>query len=178
MNYLIPVIFFIISLSSCTGGANKEHLAEVAKLAVMLDSMESKMHTMDTAKAGNITRIVYGNIKFIHEHKKDTMDKETAMFIADYSAIRKSYDRFISSYRDHYNELVRSKAQINFLQSDLKNNLVREEEFRQYLSSESMAVNKLHESIGNLQQWYETTMRTFEERNPKIEEMVKEMGKN
>lgn len=171
-------LFFTGFLAISCGTPNTKFIAEVEKLEETLKRVEQELQVVDTSKIGAYLRISNENLKFIQENFKDTMNKETAILISDYSASRKSLRMFNENYSDIMKELAYSKTQLYSMKTDIENNLMAEDKFTDYYSSESKSVEKLAELIQNLVQWYGSAIKMYEAKSPGVEEIVSQMKEN
>lgn len=177
MNINLPkswVSFFISLLLFSCGAPDSRFISQVESLEKTIFASEQSLQGIDTSKIGNYFRISNENLKFIQENM-DTMDKQTAILVADYSASRKSLRMFLENYSDVSKELGYSKKQLNDLKTDIEKNLVAEDKFTDYYSAESKSVDKLSELVENLVQWYSSALKMYEAKSPAVERLILQM---
>ncbi len=175
LRFYSGILFFSISLFSC-GTRNAQFVSQVEELEETIQKAQQSIVTIDTSKIGNALRISTGNLKFIQENFKDTMDKETAFLMSDYSASRKSLKRLLENYSDVIRELSYSQSQLANLKLDVENNVMEEQKFNDYYSSESKSVEKLDEYAKNIVEWYASALRMYEEKNSAVEKIVGQLN--
>ncbi len=173
---LFPVVVFFSGflLISCSD-SNSKFISEVDKLGSTLLLAEQSIKVVDTGKIRQFLIKSNENLRFIQENYSDTMARETALLISDYSASRKSLRMFLENFSDVGREINYSKNQLFALKTDLENNLMEEGKFTDYFASESKSVEKLDDLSKNLLHWYETAIKMYEEKSPAVEKIIKEM---
>ena len=171
--YSFPAFIAFWAFSCSTPDAG--FIAEVEKLEKTIALSEQSLQALDTSKIGAYFRKSNEHLQFIQENTKDTIDKQTAILLSDYSASRKSLRMFLENYSDALKELQYSKNQLFALKTDVENNLMAEDKFADYYSSESKSVEKLNELIQNTVQWYASAVKMYEVKSPLVEKIVSEM---
>lgn len=170
----VQTFFFVFFLFSC-GTRNAQLISEVEKLEEQLKKAQQSIASIDTSKIGNYLQISTENLKYIQENYKDTLNKENAFLLSDYSSARKSLKRFSEQYSDVIRELSYTQAQLSALKADVENNIVDEQKFSDYFNAESKSVEKLAELTNNLNNWYASALRVYEEKNPSIEKFISQL---
>jgi DNA repair exonuclease SbcCD ATPase subunit len=174
------IIFFTAILAStlilsCASSVNELYIEKVNLLEKKIDSLSLALAQIDTAKVASYYSSSVNSLKFIQETHPDTMSKEIAFFLSDFKANKKSLERLVETCREQSDELVFSKSQLEKLKTDIKNSLLYEEQFTQYLETEKAAIEKSTQTIANLNQWYQTSVKKYEEWNPKVQQLVEKL---
>jgi hypothetical protein len=164
----------VLFLPAC-GTPDAKFLAEVEKLENTLAKAEASLKVVDTSRISNYLHASNENLRIISESFRDTMNKDTAILIADYAASRKSLRMFLENYSDVLKELDYSGSQLQAMRSDIENNLMPEDKFTDYIFTEAKSVERLEELVENLLQWYGSALRMYEEKNPYIEKIIRDM---
>lgn len=166
--------FAFVFLFSCSS-QNTRFLAEVEKLEAEISKCSDSLQLADTSLTGNLLRKSSENLKFIQDNFHDTMPKEIAIILSDYSASRKSLRMFQQSYSDAVQELNFSRNQLAALKTDIQNSLMDENQFADFYSSESKSVEKLNELVKNLVVWHQSAIRMNETKSPPVEKFISEL---
>ena len=85
---------------------------------------------------------------------------------------------FLENYNDVMKELSYSKTQLYSMKTDIDNNLMPEDKFTDYYSSESKSVEKLQELVQNLVQWYDSALKMYEAKSPAVEKIISQLKQN
>jgi len=174
LHFILLAITAVV-LAACSPGYNKEQMAKADSLLGHLDNVTTKLESMDTVIVDKYYRTANEALKFIQDNYTDTMEKEAGFLLSDYQVTRKSLRRLRETYIEEVDMLEYSRKQLSDLKTDIKNNLLTEEHFNEYFNAESEAVSRLIESIENMSSWHQSTIKKFEERNPKVQKIVEEL---
>ena len=157
---------------------NKEYVAKLDALDAQLDSVETMLvpvtTNLETLQAHHKT--AKASLKFIQKNYRDTMPLDLGLFLSDYRSDRKLLGWSVDRYSKCLNEFNYSRLQIKQLRADVENNLVGEVEFKEYSTTEATNIETLADDTYELALKWEKAIERFEERNPKVQELVKELG--
>ena len=177
ISYFICTAIFLgfVLFISCGRKNNSDQLQKIDSLIVVLDELEKKIQTIDTAKIGEIYRVCNADLVFIQKNYKDTMDRELAIFLSDYHALKKSSTRLMESIVDQDYEIGYSKNQLKNLKLDLNNDLYNEDLFAEYFNSEQSAIEKMDETIQNTISWYQNAIQMFDTNSVKVKAIISDL---
>lgn len=173
----LGLIFLIVLCFHSCGEKKESHaILRVDSVVFVLNELETNLLQLDTAKIHRYYTESNLNLVTIQKNYKDTMNRELATFLADYQSTKKSLMRLTEVFHDQLYEINYSKTQLKNLRIDLEKNLVSDLQFQEYFATELQALKTMSETTSNMVSWYENAIKSFEERNPRVEEIVKDVS--
>jgi len=141
------LFLLVILFVSCTANLN-EQLNTVSELEFELLSLESSYNTVDQQKVGDAISEYKHNMSQIKKYYyTDTVEKEFVQLMNAYKGIKKG-GKGLSNQAENINaNLTTMKQQLNYLKSDLENQLIMEDSALLFISNEERNLSLLKESI-------------------------------
>lgn len=176
-NTWLLLCIVLLGCISCKEVNNKQVQALDA-LELQLDSVATMLEPVTTnfEKLDNYHNTAKASLKFIQKNYLDTMPLDLGVFLSDYRSDRKLLGWSVEHYTKCLNELNYSRLQVKQLRADVENNLVGDVEFQEYQATEATNIETLLDDTYELSLKWEKGIKRFEERNPKVQELVKELG--
>lgn len=176
-NIFFNSAFIFIALLFLSCDKKDKYAAEIK----MLDTLQQKVNNasidfkkIDTLMVAAKCDSIVSQLTFIQNNYKDTMTKETAIFLEEYRSIKKSLDAFMKEVKGTLEEIEYSEKQRNSLVRDLQNNLQEEEKAKKYFNDEKFAMEQLIQKMNDMSKFANENIEKYEELYPKVK---KEMNK-
>ncbi len=174
--YLITILIIGLGLNACKN-ANEKEIGEVGALLSIIDDTEKSLLSIDTSKVFAAKRKMEFDLAEINSIR-DTLTKEEAFKIDDFFGSKKRLYGLTSNYSNYIKQIEIAKRQLINLQQDLKNGLIKKEDFSNYYMTEKSAVVSLNieinKSIGGL----DAALEKLELETDEIAELVKNRKQN
>jgi hypothetical protein len=176
MRTIIFIFFSILFWASCNSSSTDQQLKKIDSLNTVLKEVEIKLLSIDTAEIYKYMAFNTKQLKYIQENVKDTVDKETAIFLSDIYAVKRSFGKLIKKREELIEELVYAKMQLYDLKKDVENKIVADSLFSQYFESEKKAILTFSGAVEALSQWNTNQTSRYNNMKPKIEEFVQKIN--
>ena len=162
---------------SCTGESDPR-VAKIDALDAKLAHVDSiyKVVEVNADKIEDYHANAVKSLKFIQKNYMDTMPLDEAIFLSDYRADRKLLGWVRTSAHKCAVELKYSQQQIANLRADLLNNKLSDTLFNKYYDTEQKSIKELVDLANDLGVKWEKAVSRYEERNPKVQELVNDLG--
>lgn len=174
----ISFTFFIgfvatLMFSACTN-ADKyaAELKELDSLSLLLDSAVIEFEAIDTVKIQKSINELTVNLDFIEKNNRDTVSRETAFLLSDYSLLRTPLQKLYKAYVKNAKELKLSQEQVKNLIHDIKVNKVEESKIATYVLDERSAIHRVSQDVEIMTILYKDHLEKFEMNNPKVLEFI------
>ncbi len=168
-NFLI-VLITSITLFSC-GNANQKEIAEVDGLLTLIEETEKSLLSIDTARVFATQRQMEIDFKEYTQFT-DTITREEVFRVDEIVGSKKKFNRTTKNYIAFLDNVNYSKEQLGNLKTDLKNGLIKKEQFLIYFESEKSAFNgltkKIEKSIGD----FEVAIAKYELERPEFLQLI------
>ena len=172
----LSLIVVSILLMACGNSFEKED-KEIDSLLVLVNSSEELLNSVDTAKVFTLVRDIKKEL-WAFGNKYDTLDKETAIKVADYYGRKKSLYFLNKNYQKLNNEIGISRTQLKALQQDLHNGAITKEQFFSYLKNEQEIIVQLNNKVADAVNGIDATVNTFIEERPVIMNLLEKYQKD
>lgn len=161
MNRFLSLIFICIFLISCQPNEVKERSKQVDSLQVVMNKSAETLMALNPEFTAEANGIIEEKLDFIQNNYSDTMNRETAILIGDYTRMRRNLNKLNTTYKSQLTQVDYTKKQLENLKTDVKNQKIGQEEFEVYLNTEKEQIEKISETISNLSTWQENTEKRF-----------------
>ena len=172
MKYFVKgsLIFMSVLLFAC-GTKFEEEIAVIDRLQASLDSAKIAVYKWDTGKVyKRITQIEY-NVAYI-ANNKDTLSRDDAFLIDEYSNCRKYYMKMSMKFPAIYENIETLPMQLKNLKKDLSKNLIEKEKATEYLLNEEEMAFGLLENIIVIDRRFESLDATYDSSHEKIIHLI------
>lgn len=166
---LVSIVLFMVS---CGPHISKEKMAQIDKLSMQLDSVDQRVHAIDSARAMNAASIYEQNLAYMQYDLKDTLPREEAFFVDTYYRLRKGFRQYSASYNQISNEIRITKQQLEDLRFDAENGLLEEKHFDDYIALETENVHKVSSAANDMMSKIELVLPLYEKKNPRIDSLL------
>lgn len=173
MNVFKLFVFFgslaVLMFSACD--PSKRYAVELQQLDSLsnsLDSVQLKFVAIDTIAIHKHINELNTNLNFIENNNTDTVNRETAFALSDYSMLRESFKKINKECAGLIKEQKESKEQILNLIHDLKNGKVQEEKIPVYIKEEKIEADRVIQGVQILSESTKMDIEKFELNNPKV----------
>jgi hypothetical protein len=173
MNVFKLFVFFgslaVLMFSSCD--PSKRYAVELKQLDSLsnsLDSAQVKFAAIDTIEIHKHINELNINLNFIENNNSDTVNRETAFVLSDYSALHETFKKINKEYIELMKKQKESKEQILNLIHDLKNGKVQEEKIPVYIKDEQTEADRVIQGVEVLSESTKTSVEKFEMNQPKV----------
>lgn len=173
MNVFKLFVFFgslaVLMFSSCD--PSKRYAVELKQLDSLsnsLDSAQLKFTAIDTIEIHKHINELNTNLDFIENNNSDTVNRETAFVLSDYSMLRDTFKKINKEYVGLMKEQKESKEQVLNLIHDLKNGKVQEEKIPVYIKDEKTEADRVIQGVEILSESAKTSIEKFEMNHSKV----------
>lgn len=195
LSFLPALLVLMLGFGSCKSGV--QYPDEVASLELAIDSLtqaQALLAAVDTSEFLSMGREINKNVVFIQTYYQDTMPRETAFMLSDYSSMSKTFKRFRGNRGKLVNKIGFSLAQMQELLTDLKNNVVAspdpkettdaaemeramadEQRAKLYVGTEVSEAENLIQQINAFIVSLERAKNVYDELNPEVMIVVEEV---
>ena len=169
----------LIFFSSCH---NKDkYLTEVKyldSLQIILEKVAVEFRKSDTVLVAANRDSIIEHLTFIQDNyrSKDTMPRETAIFLQQYRSIKQPLDVYLKESREINEELEYSEKQTVNLIHDLRNALLEEGKAKQFFNDERLAMEQLIAKVNSLNTLVNENLKKYDEMVPGVREEVKKIS--
>lgn len=182
MKHLVKIIgLYVMALSlcmsSCINTKRSKHLKTVDSLYTILDSVESKLYSLDSIKVQNTYTEYKKNIDKIKLYFDDKKDDSTWSTITTYGVIRKPLKEYTKNADIYSEEITFSRKQLDSLKADIKAKNIPEDKIKEYTKSEADAINKLNQQVAITIERVNTSIHLYDSLNPKIIKIIEHLEK-
>ncbi|MEQ8909008.1 MAG: hypothetical protein RIC95_07435 [Vicingaceae bacterium] len=164
----------LLLLFACQAEVDPAKLEKVDALKSRIDSSYETFAQVDSAKAMASSKHYAENMVYIKSDYRDTISKEIADFFDEYYSIRKAMKLIGGKYGKASRELRTTKSRLDNLEHDLNNDLIEEEQFKQYIQLEQNNVALIEESVNDVYHAYQTVQPMYDRMNPRIDSLIAE----
>jgi hypothetical protein len=168
-SYLI-LLTVVIGLCACSS-PNQKEIGEVDELLLLVDSLEKSLLSIDTSRVLATGRQMDTDFKEYFQFT-DTLTREEVFRVENIFGSKKRFLRIKKNYGALTQELSHSKKQLNNLKVDLKNGLVKKEQYRGYYDSEKNAYNGILHKISKSVINFEEAISKYELERPELLEFI------
>ena len=172
------LLLLIFIFSSCHN--KDQYLAEVKcldSLQIILEKVSVEFRKTDTALVAANRDSIIEHLTFIQDNyrSKDTMPRETAIFLQQYRSIKQPLDIYLKESREINEEMEYSEKQTVNLIHDLRNALLDEEKAKQFFNDERLAMEQLIAKVNSLNALLNENLKKYEEMVPTVRDEVKKI---
>lgn len=173
---LITGIITAVSLmTACTSPEVQKDVARVDSIAVMIDSAESTLQSIDIDGLAALYDTYKDHAKVIEGNFYELKTEESWPYICAYRNCKKSFQMMLETYPDFIAEIDSSRSQLELLQHDIKKKLITREETNQYILLEAENARSLNERISFRVNNALRQQLNFDTVHPRIKEFITEM---
>ena len=173
VKFIVVLLLSGVVIFSCRN-KNERELGEVDALSDILNNTEELFLSVDTTKVFEIAKLRQDQMRII-QTTNDTLDKETAFFLASYFRKRKGIDKFVKSYHQTYADIQKTKDQLKNLRTDVENGLLSQEQFSEYYKTEQSIVVDLNNKISSSVNGIDIILKNVLEEDEKVNKIVDEI---
>jgi chromosome segregation ATPase len=182
---MMRMLLFCLIVVAMTGtfACQQTHYAReihaIDSLLVLVDTVRIDYRRIDTTGYAEGSNGFASRIGFVQSaYKKDTMEREVAMLMANYRDLKKPFSRFKNEYERIGKEIEFSRNQLLDLKHDLEHNLLDSNLVRKMLSSETEAVDQLVFQVNELKLSQKTTRQKRQDLEPKVDSLIQYLKKD
>jgi hypothetical protein len=162
----LSLLSFFSALSAlffwgCTPPEVKQNVAQIDSLMTELTKAEAIMTELDISFTDEALAKVEEKLGFIEANLTDTLDRDMALFLSDFSRMRKNLNKLKATHKAQKEQISYSLKQLENLKYDVKNQLTSSEEFNEYYHSEKESVNRVLETSMNYNAWHNSSEKRF-----------------
>ena len=139
---LIPILLISLAISNCKNSQHSEKISKVDSLQTTLNLAEKKLCEIDSNLVMKTYNEYFEVINEFNEVFPDVRD-ENWTTICLYGNIKSGLKAYVKQHDKIKEEINLSRTQLKNLESDIKNNIVDEENFNKYLLDETEIINSL-----------------------------------
>ena len=170
------LLFFIISLSSCTPTEFKNEVSAIDSLQMIVKNISAKFEISNVEKIKEASEKVSKNMTLIRNFYKDSMDRETSFLFSDYQKAGKFFGKALKQQTELKKEIDYSKKQLENLKAVLLEHTVTKPVFWGYFGTESRAVKELGNMNIFTKDAVDYELKQFETIHSKIEKIVSKLA--
>ena len=162
---------------SCMGEADPR-LQKLDALDAKLAKVDSLYQPVDadTARIRAYFNNAVKSLKFVQNNYTDTMPLDLAVFLSDYRADRKLLGWTAKTAHSCAVDMTYARKQIANLRTDIENNKLDDSKFEEYYATEAGSIEELLTLVTDLNGKWQKAISRYEERNPRVQELVNELG--
>ena len=174
MKYLFLPLLIASLFWACQPQVEPAKIEKIESLQQALDSSAKQFSIIDSAKALSSVKEFQSKISYIKGDYRDTIQEETALYIDKYYSLRKAMKLMGNSYAETARDIRSTKSRLKNLLHDLKNGLVEDQQYEQYLELEENNVAIIKESVDALVRAYTEGQPMYDEMAPRIDSLISE----
>lgn len=163
----------IIAFSSCQNPEQKARLEKIDSLDTKLDSIETAINSLDSAKVAKRFNRVQENAGRLDSVTSGEAD--SALMAAN-EKTEETFRRYLSNIERLKQELSYSYEQLDSLRFDVENELLTQNDFKNYFDDESSAVNYLKDKSFYIVNTTKRKMNSFDSLQTEVERYIKEQA--
>lgn len=173
----MKIIFQFIALStlflaSCGPKISKENQKKLSDLTSNVDSVVTRVMSIDTVEALKMTKAFFQSKQFIQEEMKDTFERKVIYKLDEFINMRKGMNYLAAEYPNIRKEALTVQNQIETLNEDVKNGLLEDERFSKYYHLEKQNFDALKDATDNLMNIYTRMVKESSEKTPYIDSLM------
>lgn len=161
--------------ASCQENPHDSSIAAIDKVKIELDSAAQVYSKIDTNGYTAFDKKYKQNVAFVQQKlaaKGDTINRETAMLMADYRELKKPYAQFKTKYEQAGTELEFTDIQLITLRYVLKKNNMDTVISKSTLANEIKATESIISTIDHLNVSNTNVRNKKAEMDPKIDSLI------
>ncbi len=170
MKIIYSLIVVVSLLTSCSNSYSPE-IKVIDSLLVALDSSKTVLYNLDTGQVYRRIKTCTRNINYIYNND-DTVNREQAFFIDDYSLCRKYYGKIAQKFPRLFEEIETVPKQLENLKRDLSKNLISQDKAAKFLAEEQRAAEIIVENILQIAERFKSLDKSFIESHEKILNLI------
>lgn len=171
-NYILVFLLVGLSFAACNNPYEKE-IGEVDALLSIVDETEQILLSVDTARVFAAKRQLEQDFEEFTKYA-DTLEKKEAFKIADIFAGKRNLNHLARDYAIFSQQLDISRKQLENLKQDLKNDLIKKENYKTYYVSEQKAIMELNHKIKASVDGIETIIGKYELDRPELLKIIEQ----
>ncbi len=175
MRKTILLLSLAALFASCNQTPYKAEIAELDRLIVKLDSAKNILQNVDTNGYRDYAKRFQSNLNFVTNHfrnSKDTIDRDLALFMADYRSLKKPYLNFHSTYDQAARDLEFTEKQLLTLKHDLEHNLLDSIVVRKMFDREVEETNAIVDLVKRIDFGDDYTRELASTLEPKMDSVI------
>lgn len=170
------IIFFllIIIFTSCKNQYNNEKLHTISELEQNISRDFYNLNKLNMSEVQNALKIAKLNLAKIEEKKLDSVSIDLIYFeYSEYLSCVNTIYEGAKEIKKMPNLLKHNQSQLQDLKADYTNSKFRRDDLDDYLKQESSIINQTSSKLDLILTQLKREIYTFEEKNKKIEELIK-----
>ena len=164
----------IAACTSCTHVNVDKELAQIDSLTTVIINTEIELDEIDIDKVTTLQEQMSNQIMLVKSVYGDSIEWEKAKMLNKYHNANKSFRKYIDKHSYIKDELTYSYDQLSDLRAVLSNNIISTDTFHLYFEKECKAAQELGELIQNEVHKAKSSLDTYKECLPKVEELLSE----
>jgi len=162
------IVISAVIFGACNQGVKKERLKQLDSLGTHLNHVREIVESVDSQQVANRLTEIDKNSMWVFDNINDTLSRKPGMAFGDYLRTKKFFGKALDRYHLVNKELRFSEMQLANLRADVQNNLYTDEEFENYLESESESIERLSEASEELEASYGSVNAQYERVKPQV----------
>jgi len=164
----------IAAFGSCMHVNVDQELTQIDSLTTIIKDTEIKLDEIDLDKVKTLQEQMSNQIMLVKSFYGDSIEWESAKMLNKYHNANKSFRKYIDKHSYIKDELTYSYDQLSDLRAVLSNNIISTDTFHLYFEKECKAAQELEELIQNEIHKAKSSLETYKECLPKVEELLSE----
>ena len=167
----------VLTFTSCNPSSKySAELEEIDSCLTVLDEMEADLNGIEFDSLMLMRNHVLRNEDSIQVYyHPDTLSIEIGKRMNECKGIRKSLEHVETKEAKYRDELVAVRIQFKNLKSDIENGILTEEEVKQYLEDEKLALINLNNSFHDFYILQESQKKFYYSAVPVIDELIEQL---